>query len=121
MQLPARIPLRLVASRLTVAPTIPIRAIHTTLRRNAHVAPIVGTGPPPEAPLAPADNAASAPAPSGGFERVLRRRRQAEILKLVTKVRSGKDSKRTGLQSRFWKDVSVREVDGKLFNIYACK
>lgn len=114
MKPPTRIPLRL-ASRVLVpsktTTTIPIRPIHTTLTKAAHVAPIVGTGPPPEAP--PAPQAETTP----GYQRVERRRRQAELLKNAKEIRTGKDGKQTVLKKRFWTDVSVREIDGELQSI----
>lgn len=112
MKPPARIALRLVAPRLNVTPSTSVRAIHTTLARNAHVAPLVGTGPPPEAPLTPDDKAAS----SGAYQRVERRRRQAEILKSAKDIRNGKDPRKIGLKKRFWTDVTIREEEGKQRN-----
>lgn len=109
MKPPARISLRLATTpRLALRPSTSLRAIHTTLNRHANVAPIVGTGPPPEAPIA-------ADASSGAYHRVERRRRQADMLKLAKDVRDGKVSKKAAMQKRFWSDVSVRETDGLSF------
>lgn len=108
MKPPTRIPLRL-ASRLAASKTTTtsIRPIHTTLARTANVAPIVGTGPPPEAPSEA----------SGGFLRVERRRRQAELLKNLKEYRT-KDGKKAILKKRFWTDVEVREVNGELSPLF---
>lgn len=80
-------------------------SIHSSAVHAANVAPIVGTGPPPEAPI---------PATPSANERVARRRKQAELLKTAKDIRSAKDGKSVSLKTRFWKDVSVKEVDGRL-------
>jgi ATP synthase F1 complex assembly factor 2 len=98
MKPPTRIPLRF-APRLFQIPA-PVRLIHSTTTRTANVDPLVGTGPPPEAPT------------TSGYQRVERRRRQAELLKAARDIRNGK-SKSTALKKRFWDDVYVKEVDGK--------
>lgn len=99
-----RIPLRL-APRLTSA-SAATRPLHSSVSRAAHVASIVGTGPPPQAPVPDAATAT---------ERVERRKRQAELLKNVREVRNVKEGKSSGvgLKKRFWKDVTVQEVNGK--------
>uniref|UniRef100_A0A8H7NKJ6 ATP synthase mitochondrial F1 complex assembly factor 2 n=1 Tax=Bionectria ochroleuca TaxID=29856 RepID=A0A8H7NKJ6_BIOOC len=99
MKPPTRIPLRF-APRLFQIPA-PVRLIHSTTTRTANVDPLVGTGPPPEAPT------------TSGYQRVERRRRQAELLKAARDIRNGK-SKSTALKKRFWDDVYVKEVDGAL-------
>lgn len=68
--------------------------------------PVYGTGPPPEPPQPSAEYAAD--------ERIARRKRQAEMLRLAGDIRKqgAGSGKSTGLKKRFWKDVTVREVDG---------
>jgi ATP synthase mitochondrial F1 complex assembly factor 2 len=52
---------------------------------------------------------------SKAYERVERRKRQAEMLKSAKQIRSVAEGKKNGvLQRRFWQDVSVREVNGAL-------
>ncbi|POR39688.1 Protein atp12, mitochondrial [Tolypocladium paradoxum] len=81
------------------------RPIHSTIAKAANVAPVVGTGPPPPPP-APTERTVN--------ERVERRKRQAELLKTVKVIRNAKDGKSTTLKRRFWKDVSIQEVNGAL-------
>lgn len=102
MKPPTRIPLRSFPRLINA--TAPIRPLHATVSKAANVAPIVGTGPPPEAPAAPA---------ATGYQRAERRKRQAELLKQAKEIRIGKDGKKSVLKKRFWTDVGVREVDGK--------
>jgi ATP synthase F1 complex assembly factor 2 len=52
------------------------------------------------------------PAAGTLHERVQRRRKQAEMLKNAKEIRSAQAGKTGGLKKRFWKDVSVSEVDG---------
>lgn len=103
MKPPTRIPLR----QLTriVNSTTPYRPIHSTVAKAANVAPIVGTGPPPEAPAATVPSA---------YQHVERKKRQAEMLRQAKDIRDGKDKKSAPLKKRFWTDVHVVEVDGKL-------
>lgn len=97
-----RVPLR-IAPRLVQRPAF-VRPIHSTVVKAANVAPVVGTGPPPEPPIQPAENV---------HQRVARRRRQAEMLKNAKELRNASSGKGGGgLKKRFWKDVSVKEVDG---------
>ncbi|KYK59860.1 ATP12 ATPase family protein [Drechmeria coniospora] len=104
MKPPTRIDLRLLPRALhgTVQPT---RAIHSTIARAAQVAPVLGTGPPPEPPTE---------AVRSLNERIERRKRQAEMLKTAKVIRNAKDGKATTLRKRFWKDTSVQQVDGAL-------
>lgn len=98
-----RIPLRIAPRLLNgVAPS---RPLHSSAIKAANVAPIVGTGPPPEAPI---------PTPQSVNDRVERRRKQAEMLKTAKQIRTAKDGKNMPLKRRFWKDVAVHEVDGAL-------
>lgn len=102
MNTTARIPLRLASGLRTK--TTSIRLISHTATKAADVAPIVGTGPPPEPP---------SPAAANAYERIERRKRQAHILKDAKDIRTVTSGKSTGgLKSRFWKDVDVKEVDG---------
>ncbi|KAM3529924.1 hypothetical protein MY4038_005141 [Beauveria bassiana] len=114
-----RIPLRL-APRVLRGKVPPLRSIHASAVAAANVAPVVGTGPPPEAPIQRTPN-----------ERVERRRKHAEMLKMAKTIRSANDGKESSSPSsssaaasgggdlsptrrRFWKDVRVKEVDGAL-------
>ncbi|KAK3310813.1 uncharacterized protein B0T15DRAFT_50814 [Chaetomium strumarium] len=101
------------------------RAIHSHTAQPARVVPVYGTGPPPEPPQPSPEFAAEERAERE--ERLARRRRQAEMLKLAgePKRESFKTSnqrvdgktKSTGLKRRFWKEVHVREVNG-MFEIH---
>ncbi|KAM3564198.1 hypothetical protein ARSEF4850_001976 [Beauveria asiatica] len=117
MQPTMRIPLRLAPGVLS-STALPVRSIHASAIAAANVAPVVGTGPPPERPVQRTPN-----------ERVERRRRHAEMLKMAKAIRSAKDGKQSASSSsssagggsdlsptrrRFWKDVHVKEVDGAL-------
>ncbi|KAM3558914.1 hypothetical protein MY1884_003750 [Beauveria asiatica] len=117
MQPTMRIPLRL-APRVLSSTALPVRSIHASAIAAANVAPVVGTGPPPERPVQRTPN-----------ERVERRRRHAEMLKMAKAIRSAKDGKQSASSSsssagggsdlsptrrRFWKDVHVKEIDGAL-------
>lgn len=97
-----RIPLHL-APRLFGAST-PFRPIHTTISAAANVAPIVGTGPPPEPPI---------PASRNASERLERRKKHAELLKNAKDFRKAKGGKGGALKKRFWKNVCVEEVNGE--------
>jgi ATP synthase F1 complex assembly factor 2 len=95
------------------------RSIHSNPAQPAKVAPVYGTGPPPEPPL-----------PSAEFaneirdERLARRRRQAEMLKQAGDIKAMRDEQRedqrqenkttkpTMVKRRFWKNVDVKEVNG---------
>jgi ATP synthase F1 complex assembly factor 2 len=75
--------------------------------KPATVASITASGPPPEAPVASAEHYHS---------RVARRRKQAELLKRGQDLRSiaAGSGGGTAKQKRFWNDVHVKHVDGKL-------
>ena len=104
-----------------LAATTTTRAIHTHPAAPAKVVPVYGTGPPPEPPH-PADEFAAADRAA----RLARRRKHAELLKQAGDIKamlrqqqqqdaaSGGKTKTSaaGLTRRFWKDVTVREVDG---------
>ncbi|GAB1311785.1 ATP synthase mitochondrial F1 complex assembly factor 2 [Madurella fahalii] len=103
--------LSLRSSSTTIAPSLRSttrRAIHSNPAQPAKVVPVYGTGPPPEPPQPSAEYAAD--------ERIARRKRQAEMLRLAGDIRkqTGGSGKSTGLKKRFWKDVTVREVNGAL-------
>ncbi|KAL0937586.1 uncharacterized protein CTRU02_207318 [Colletotrichum truncatum] len=124
-----RIPLRLFAASSPLSPysaatytgrqcIAAARTISSTPLKPAEVAPVVGTGPPPEppAPTTEADDRAAELR-----ARVERRRKQAEMLKQAKNIRgaaeakaSGAAGKAAGLTRRFWNDVSVQEVNGAL-------
>ncbi|KAJ3939531.1 ATP synthase mitochondrial F1 complex assembly factor 2 [Colletotrichum fioriniae] len=89
-------------------------SISTTPLKPAEVAPVVGTGPPPEPPIA--DIAAEDRAAAARI-RVERRKKQAEMLKHAKRIRTSAEAKASApgaLKRRFWNDVSVQEVDGAL-------
>lgn len=104
----AQLPLR-VLSRAVSTP-ISSRTIHATAFRAANVAPVLGTGPPPEPPTPTARNT---------NERIERRHKQADLLKQAKVIRNAKDGKSTTLRKRFWKDVTVQEVDGMVHHLAA--
>lgn len=113
-----RIPLRL-APRMLNGASMPIRAVHASAIKAANVAPVVGTGPPPEAPAT--NDTVVSDAEAIRNERVERRRRQAEMLKTVKAIRSSRDtahrtpsSSSVPMRPRFWQQVHVTEVDGAL-------
>lgn len=101
----ARIPFRQ-AHRLVNASAF-VRPISSTVTKSANVAPVVGTGPPPEPPT---------PSAQDLQQRVARRRRQAEMLKNAKEIRTASSAKSNsgGMKKRFWKDVTVQEIDGSL-------
>lgn len=120
MKTSTQIPLRLftASSPLTTTASRPrfaaaARAISTTPLKPAEVAPVVGTGPPPKAPV---PDVASEERAAVARARLERRQRQAEMLKHAKSIRTSaeaKASKPGALKRRFWNDVSVQEVDGR--------
>ncbi|KAL7808132.1 hypothetical protein V8C44DRAFT_336562 [Trichoderma aethiopicum] len=100
MKVPTRIPLQLALPRSQF-----VRPFHQSIARAANVAPIVGAGPPPDPPTPAARNAQ---------ERLERRRKHAQLLKTAKEIRSAQDGKSETVARRFWKEVTVREVDGAL-------
>lgn len=80
------------------------RPMHSSAAQAAKVVPIVGTGPPPEPPL---------PVARPSNDRIERRKRQAELLRATRVIRNADSGKVTTLRKRFWKDVSVNEVNGE--------
>ena len=98
-----RMPLRIPCAALT-RPHGFSRPFASTVSRAANVAPVVGTGPPPEPPMPEQRNAS---------ERIERRRKHSELLKQAKDIRSGKDGRTISMKRRFWKHVSVQEVDGE--------
>src|SRR5690349_12217747 len=99
-------PISRITTKLPLRSTAPshlLRPFHSRIKAAANVAPIVGTGPPPEPPIPEARNAT---------ERLVRRKKQAEMLKNAKEIRSAKGGKGYSLKKRFWKHVSVEEVDG---------
>ncbi|XP_044721765.1 ATP12 chaperone protein [Hirsutella rhossiliensis] len=103
MKVPTRLSLRLLPQALKGSTHA--RLIHSSAAQAANVVPVVGTGPPPEPPT---------PATRPFNDRIERRKRQAELLKATKVIRNAKDGKSTTLSGRFWKDVSVKEVNGAL-------
>lgn len=102
IRLPLRLPARMVA-----------RPISSTTQKPAEVAPIVGTGPPPAAP-APAEEYQGPRNSEDPMARVQRRRRQAALLKNAREIKSAAEKgPAMGMKRRFWKDVSVKEVNGE--------
>ncbi|KAG6121600.1 hypothetical protein E4U13_004336 [Claviceps humidiphila] len=98
----ARLPLRLL-SRTAALSQSQCRTMHITACKAATVAPTLGAGPPPEPPT---------PTVRNMTERIERRRRQADMMKQVKVIRNAQDGKTTTLRKRFWKEVTVSEVDG---------
>ncbi|KZZ93319.1 ATP12 ATPase family protein [Moelleriella libera RCEF 2490] len=80
------------------------RWIHSTGTAAANVAAVLGAGPPPEPPT-------PSPAVRNMHERIERRRKQADLLQQAKVIRNAKDGKMRALRKRFWKNVSVQEVD----------
>ncbi|PHH87649.1 hypothetical protein CDD83_8593 [Cordyceps sp. RAO-2017] len=103
MSTPSRTGLRLL--RRAANGSSHARLVHSSAVRAANVAPILGTGPPPEAPTPTARTA---------NDRIERRKKQAELLEATTTTRGARDGKSTPLRRRFWKEVSVQEVDNAL-------
>lgn len=82
------------------------RNIHASASNTASVAPITAAGPPPSAPL---------PDPSAinKDDRIARKKKQAALLKSGQDLRSiGTGKGGSAATKRFWKDVSVQEVNG---------
>lgn len=101
MKAAMRLPTRLMPRVVNMASLV--RPIHSTIAKPAYVAPLVGTGPPPEPPL---------PAKVNANQRVARRKKHAEMLQNARDLRSAQ-SHRGSLKRRFWKDVKVTQADGK--------
>ena len=111
MKPPARIPFRLLPRAAgggsgSICGRVYLRPLHHSTAKPADVAPILGTGPPPDPPV-----------PSGEYpqERLARRKRQAEMLKQAREFRGGRGPKGAegGMKRRFWEHVTVEEVDGE--------
>ncbi|KAH6607259.1 atp synthase mitochondrial f1 complex assembly factor 2 [Trichoderma cornu-damae] len=98
VKMPTRIPLRLALPRPQL-----LRPLHQSIVRAANVAPVVGTGPPPDPPT---------PAVRNAHERVERRKKHAELLRAARQVQSAQDGKSGGAAVRFWREVRVQEADG---------
>ncbi|KAI0805427.1 hypothetical protein GGR55DRAFT_655080 [Xylaria sp. FL0064] len=127
MQAPTRVALRLAARQSGSSPghcclATGARHIHATPASPATVAPIHGTGPPPQPPR---------PAPDSANARLERRKKHAALLERAQEIRasSKQPSSATAPQDgtntqsapvsplarrRFWQHVHVREVDGAL-------
>ena len=97
---PAMQPLARIAPRLRLraSQSPALRGLRTLAPLSASVASPGRAGPPPAPP-------ATEPA---GYERARKRKKQAEMLKEV------KEGKGKGLKRRFWREATVREVDGTL-------
>ncbi|KAF2749663.1 F1-ATP synthase assembly protein [Sporormia fimetaria CBS 119925] len=79
------------------------QCLHTAANRRAQHHPMPAIpGPPPPPPT------------SAAFERVARKRRQAEMLKQAQEAKASPARPKTMLQKRFWQDVSVAETDDGL-------
>ena len=81
-----------------------IRYLHTTQTTPANPLPITQQGPPPKPPI---------PLAPQYEEKVLRRKRQAELLKQGKALRAAEQKPGNAARRRFWKDVHVVEVPGK--------
>ncbi len=88
------------------------RSVHSTPSSPAKVIPLYGTGPPPDPPRSIAEAEVD--------ERVARRRKQSVLLAKARDIRSAAAEAKSrtkkgvggGVRPRFWKDVSVQEIDG---------
>ncbi|EEY15618.1 conserved hypothetical protein [Verticillium alfalfae VaMs.102] len=92
------------------------RSLSSTVFKTADVAPVVGTGPPPEAPRSAAEFSAESKLGQEAAAKLARRKRQAEMLEMPQEIRNAASMKgvKGGLKRRFWKEVRVEEVDGAL-------
>ncbi|KAG7108579.1 Protein atp12 like protein [Verticillium longisporum] len=92
------------------------RSLSSTVFKTADVAPVVGTGPPPEAPRSAAEFSAESKLSQEAAAKLARRKRQAEMLEMAQEIRNAASMKgvKGGLKRRFWKEVRVEEVDGAL-------
>ncbi|KAG7140897.1 Protein atp12 like protein [Verticillium longisporum] len=92
------------------------RSLSSTVFKTADVAPVVGTGPPPEAPRSSAEFSAESKLSQEAAAKLARRKRQAEMLEMAQEIRNAASMKgvKGGLKRRFWKEVRVEEVDGAL-------
>lgn len=79
------------------------RWLHTSLSYAANPLPETAAGPPPSAPI---------PAASHHYQRVGRRRRQAELLKKGQDLRTSHMKPGSAMKKRFWKDVNVKPDAG---------
>lgn len=79
------------------------RWLHTSLSYAANPLPETAAGPPPSAPI---------PAASHYYQRVDRRRRQAELLKKGQDLRTSHMKPGSAMKKRFWKDVHVKPDAG---------
>ncbi|KAM0333564.1 hypothetical protein ACHAQA_002229 [Verticillium albo-atrum] len=95
---------------------LPCRGLSSTVLKTADVAPVVGTGPPPEAPRPADEFSAASKLGQDAAAKLARRKRQAEMLEMAQEIRNAASMKgvKGGMKRRFWKDVRVEEVDGAL-------
>jgi|TARA_R110002003_G_scaffold1035_10_gene22121 ATP synthase F1 complex assembly factor 2 len=104
---PALATLRLSAPRRAAHRPL-YQCLHTTATWQATPLPHPTVpGPPPATPT---------PHPSDAAERVARKRRQAELVKQAQDVRTSSvpsSKPKAMLKKRFWKDVIVKETDGR--------
>ncbi|KAH6697233.1 ATP12 protein [Plectosphaerella plurivora] len=117
MQAATRLPLRAMAMGLPqrLPARMAARAISSTTQKPADVAPIVGTGPPPAPPSTNGQDYQGPRNSEDPIARVQRRRRQAELLKNAKELKNAAQAgPSAGMKRRFWKDVTVKEVDGDL-------
>jgi hypothetical protein len=95
---------RRIAPRRTFVPLY--KCLHTSSSRSATPLPHPTTpGPPPEPPT---------PAPSEAEDRVVRKRKQAELFRKAQEVRTNPAKPKTVLQKRFWKNVTVKDTLGTI-------
>ncbi|KAM0282260.1 hypothetical protein ACHAQH_003124 [Verticillium albo-atrum] len=114
-----RMPLRSIrraASATSPLLRLPCRGLSSTVLKTADVAPVVGTGPPPQAPRSAEEFSAESKLSQDAAAKLARRKRQAEMLELAQEIRNASSMKgvKGGMKRRFWKDVRVEEVDGAL-------
>src|ERR1700733_15159013 len=96
-----RLSSKAVRTLLNLHQTTPTRHLSSTTSLRAIALPITATGAPPSAPV---------PSRSQHGDRIERRRRQAEMLKLGKEIRAGQQGKQSPLRKRFWKEVHVKEA-----------
>jgi ATP synthase F1 complex assembly factor 2 len=77
------------------------RSLSSTTTQRATALPITATGPPPRAPV---------PQSSEYGDRIVERRRKAELLQKGKELREAQTGKYNPLKRRFWKEVHVKEV-----------
>ena len=76
------------------------QSLHISSTNHAIPLPTTATGPPPSPPI------------SANEVKIIRRQRQAELLRHGRDLRAGQKNSSGNLKKRFWKDVSVQTDSG---------